>query len=83
VIAKMLVVGVYEVIAGLALIVTGAFVGFDGWPSLIWGWALIGLGALLLILWVHWSVRPPQRRDDQPDGPILRSLSAASFPARG
>jgi hypothetical protein len=51
VIATMLVVGVYEVIAGLALIVTGAFVGFDGWPSLIWGWALIVLGALLLILW--------------------------------
>jgi hypothetical protein len=48
----MLVVGVYEVIAGLALIVTGAFVGFDGWPSLIWGWALIVLGALLLILWL-------------------------------
>jgi uncharacterized membrane protein HdeD (DUF308 family) len=52
VIATMLVVGVYEVIAGLALIVTGAFVGFDGWPSLIWGAALIALGALLLILWL-------------------------------
>ena len=52
VIAAMLVVGVYEVIAGLALIVTGAFVGFDGWPSLILGTALIVLGALLLILWL-------------------------------
>ena len=47
----MLVVGVYEVIAGLALIVTGAFVGFDGRPSIIWGTAMIVLGALLLILW--------------------------------
>ena len=47
----MMIAGVHEVIAGIALIVTGLFVGYDGPSSMIWGAAMILLGILLLILW--------------------------------
>jgi hypothetical protein len=50
-IAAMMIAGVHEVIAGIALIVAGLFVGNDGPSSMIWGAVMILLGILLLILW--------------------------------
>ena len=47
----MMIAGVHEVIAGIALIVAGLFVGNDGPSSMIWGAVMILLGILLLILW--------------------------------
>jgi hypothetical protein len=48
----MVIVGVHEVIAGVALIAAGVFVGYDGPSSMIWGALMILLGILLLILWL-------------------------------
>jgi hypothetical protein len=39
---------VYEVIAGIAFIITGVFLGYDE----VWGASMILLGVLLLILWL-------------------------------
>jgi membrane protein DedA with SNARE-associated domain len=47
----MIIAGVHEVIAGIALIVAGLFVGYDGRSSMIWGALMIVLGILLLIFW--------------------------------
>ena len=38
----------YEVIAGIAFIITGVFLGYDE----VWGACIILLGVLLLILWL-------------------------------
>jgi hypothetical protein len=43
--------GVHEVIAGIALIIAGLYVGYDGPSSMIWGALMILLGLLLLIFW--------------------------------
>jgi len=47
----MILAGVHEVIAGIALIIAGIFVGYDGPSSMIWGALMVLLGILLLILW--------------------------------
>jgi hypothetical protein len=47
----MIMAGVHEVIAGVALILAGLFVGYDGRSSMIWGALMIVLGILLLIFW--------------------------------
>ncbi len=47
----MIIAGVHEVIAGIALIIAGLFVGYDGRSSMIWGAFMILLGVLLLIFW--------------------------------
>jgi hypothetical protein len=39
---------VYEVIAGIAMIITGLFLGYNEF----WGALMILLGGLLLILWL-------------------------------
>jgi hypothetical protein len=51
VIAAMMIAGVHEVIAGIALIIAGFFVGSDGPSSMIWGAVMVVLGILLLIFW--------------------------------
>lgn len=55
VIAAMIIAGVHEVIAGIALIIAGFFVGYDGRSSMIWGALMILLGILLLIFWLAGS----------------------------
>jgi len=40
--------GVYEVIAGIAMIITGLFLGFEE----LWGPLMILLGVLLLVVWL-------------------------------
>jgi membrane protein DedA with SNARE-associated domain len=47
----MVIAGIHEAIAGIALIVAGLFVGYDGRSSMIWGALMILLGVLLLIFW--------------------------------
>jgi hypothetical protein len=47
----MIIAGVHEVIAAIALIIAGIFVGYDGLSSMIWGALMILLGISLLILW--------------------------------
>jgi hypothetical protein len=47
----MIIAGVHEVIAGIALIIAGLFVGYDGRSSMSWGAFMILLGVLLLIFW--------------------------------
>jgi len=48
----MRIAGVHEVIAGIALIIVGLVVGYDGpSSSMIWGAVMILLGILLLIFW--------------------------------
>jgi membrane protein DedA with SNARE-associated domain len=47
----MVIAGLHEVIAGIALIIAGLFVGYDGPSSMIWGAVLILLGVLLLVFW--------------------------------
>jgi hypothetical protein len=51
VVQSMIIAGVHEVIAGIALIVAGLFVGYNGRSSMIWGALMIVLGILLLIFW--------------------------------
>ncbi len=51
----MIIAGVHEVIAGIALIIAGFFVGYDGRSSMIWGALMILLGILLLIFWLAGS----------------------------
>jgi hypothetical protein len=51
VIAAMVIAGLHEVIAGIALIIAGLFVGYDGPSSMIWGAVMILLGVLLLVFW--------------------------------
>jgi hypothetical protein len=48
VIAPMNSSKVYEVIAGIAMIITGLFLGYDE----LWGALMILLGVLFLILWL-------------------------------
>ncbi len=40
--------GIYEVIAGIALIITGLFLGYDR----LWGGLMNLLGVVLLIIWL-------------------------------
>jgi len=40
--------GIYEVIAGIALMITGIVLGYDEF----WGALIILLGVLLLLLWL-------------------------------
>jgi hypothetical protein len=47
----MIIAGVHEAIAGIALIIVGLFVGYDGRSSMILGALMILLGVLLLIFW--------------------------------
>jgi hypothetical protein len=48
VIASMNGDGIYEVIAGIALIITGLFLGYDR----LWGGLMNLLGVVLLIIWL-------------------------------
>ena len=48
VIAPMNSSTVYEVIAGIAMIITGLFLGYDEF----WGVLMILLGVVLLVLWL-------------------------------
>jgi hypothetical protein len=52
VITSMSIAGVHEVIAGIALIITGIFVGRDGRSGFIWGTLMILLGLLVLVFWL-------------------------------
>jgi Flp pilus assembly protein TadB len=40
--------GIYEVIAGITLMITGVVLGYDG----LWGAMMILLGVLLLLVWL-------------------------------
>ena len=51
-IASMRTAGVHEVIAGIALIITGIFVGRDGRSGIVWGTLMIFLGLLVLVFWL-------------------------------
>jgi Na+/H+ antiporter NhaD/arsenite permease-like protein len=46
------IAGVHEVIAAVALIITGIFIGRDGPSSIIWGALMILLGLLVLVFWL-------------------------------
>jgi hypothetical protein len=45
----MMIAGVHEVIAAIALIIVGLFVAYDGRSAKIWGALMVALGVLLLI----------------------------------
>ena len=58
VIASMSTAGVHEVIAGIALIITGIFVRRDGRSGIVWGTLMILLGLLVLVFWLSGMAVP-------------------------
>lgn len=56
----MIIAGVHEAIAGIALIVVGVFLGYDGRSSMIWGALMILLGVVLLLFWSTGLVGMPR-----------------------
>jgi hypothetical protein len=51
-IRSAIIAGIYEVIAAIALVITGIWIARDGPSAIVWGGLLILLGALILGFWL-------------------------------